>query len=374
MKILLVNPWEDEYLPPPSIGYLQAAVRRWGDDVRAYNLQQALATTEQFDLVGVSFHSFSVRYARQLREHFPGHMICGGHHPSALPQQMLDIGYDQVVIGEGENAIISILQGNRDPIVYADDCRHRYFFGIDEIPIPDYTGINFGGHIGISVITSRGCPFACNFCASSDFWDHKYKMRHPDSVIWEIQQRIREGFTSWIFEDDNFTMNKRRTYDICRQLDGKYLWQCTSRAESLDEDLCHELYRAGCRKIWLGVETLSQTALDRCNKNTTVEKMLSGIANAQRAGIATISLFIVGLPGDTEADILTTRERIRASAITEIGVNIAWILPKTELHRQAKMHGFDDKIYLETGAPFYTFEQNIDTLRAWEYQLMTAKS
>ena len=373
MRVLLINPWEDDYLPPPAIGYLQAAVKHWGVDVRAYNLQQALACNEEFDIVGVSFHSFSVKYARQLRDHFKGHMICGGHHPSALPEQMLGIGYNQVVIGEGENAIIDIMQGNRDEIVNAKDCQHHYFFGINEFPMPDYTGINFGGHIGISVITSRGCPFSCNFCASSDFWKHHYQMRSPDHVVWEIEQRKREGFTTWIFEDDNFTINKKRTYDICSKLDGKLTWQCTSRAETLDADLCAELYRAGCRKIWIGVETLSQPALDRCNKNTTVERMLEGIANAHRAGIATISLFIVGLPGDTAEEIAITRERIHSSAITEIGTNIAWILPGTELHRRAKERGFDDAVYLETGAPYYTYEQSMETLRYWSNQIATAK-
>lgn len=373
MKVLLVNPWADDYLPPPAIGYLQAAVRNWNTEVKSFNLEQALATQESFDIVGVSFHSFSVKYARQLRDKFKGHLICGGHHPSALPDQMLSIGYDQVVIGEGENTMISILQGNKNKIVYGSDWKHRYYFDINSYPIPDYTGINFGGCAGISIITSRGCPFACNFCASSDFWDHKYKMRSPDNVLAEIEQRIREGYTTWIFEDDNFTMNRNRTIEICRHLTGKYLWQCTSRAESLDADLCRELYRAGCRKIWLGVESLSQSALDRCNKHTTVEKMLTGISNAYEAGIPTISLFIVGLPGDTEQDINITAEHIRRSTITEIGVNTAWILPGTEIYRKAKEYGFDEQIFLESGAPYYLYEQTFETLKAWEYKIMTAK-
>jgi anaerobic magnesium-protoporphyrin IX monomethyl ester cyclase len=278
-----------------------------------------------------------------------------------------------VVIGEGENAMISILQGNTNKIIYGLDLRHRYFFDIDSYPVPDYTGINFGGCAGISVITSRGCPFACNFCASSNFWNHKYKMRSAENVLSEIEQRIREGFTTWIFEDDNFTMNRDRTIEICRSLSGKYLWQCTSRAESLDADLCQELHRAGCRKIWLGVESLSQDSLDRCNKHTTVQKMLTGIRNAHEARIPTISLFIVGLPGDTEKSIQITAEQIKRSAITEIGVNIAWILPGTEIYRKAKEYGFDDQVYLESGTPYYTYEQDIETLKSWEYQLMTAR-
>jgi len=371
MKVLLINPWEDDYLPPPAIGYLQAALKHWEAEVSVCNLQQALTMNDEFDLVGVSFHSFSVKYAKLLRSKFKARMICGGHHPSAMPDQMLSIGYDQVVIGEGENAIISIIQGDDSKIISNQD--HKYFFGINEIPIPDYSGISFGGCIGISIITSRGCPFACNFCASSNFWGHKYRMRSAQNVLMEIEQRKSEGYTTWIFEDDNFTLNRERTYEICKGLDGKYLWQCTSRADVLDEDLCHELYRAGCRKLWLGIESLSQDSLDRCNKKTTVDKMLKGIENSYNAGIGSNSLFIIGLPGDTEKDIKLTSERIKGSCITEIGTNIAWIIPKTEIHRKANEQGFDDNIYLESGAPFYTYEQPFSVLENWKNQIKTAK-
>jgi anaerobic magnesium-protoporphyrin IX monomethyl ester cyclase len=367
MRILLINPWKGEYLPPPAIGYLQAVVKRFKIDVTACNYNEALMMNDDYDIIGASFHSFSVRYAKSIRDKFKGHLICGGHHPSALPDQMLAIGYDQVVIGEGERAIIDIINGNTSQKVYGKN------IDIDSIPFPDYTGLPFGGEIGISIITSRGCPYACNFCASSDFWHHRYRMRSADNVLSEIEERKSEGYKYWIFEDDNFTLNLNRTLEICSQLDGQYLWQCTSRAEVLTKDLCKELYRAGCRKLWLGIETLSQESLERCNKQTTVDKMLTGIKNAYEAGIGAMSLFIIGLPRDTQKDIEITREKIRGSYITEIGVNIAWILPGTDIYRKAKEQGFDDNIYLESGAPYYTYEQSLEKLGEWEYLIMTAK-
>ena len=368
MRVLLVNPWEDDYLPPPAIGYLQATIKYWKESVTVCNLRQAMAIEDSFDLVGVSFHSFSVKYARQLRNKFKGRLSCGGHHPSALPEQMISVGYDQVVIGEGENAMIDILQGNKEKIIRN---KALYIYGVNAIPLPDYTGISFSGELGISIITSRGCPFQCSFCASTDFWGHTYRMRDAYFVLNEIEQRLSEGYKTWIFEDDNFTANKKRVFEICAGLDGSHLWQCVSRAEDLTEELCAELYRAGCRKIWVGVESLSQDTLDRCNKNTTVEKILTGISNAVRSGIGVFSLFIVGLPGDTQKDIDLTKEKIRSSAISEIGVNIAWVLPNTELYRIAKEQGFNDEDYLTTGVPYYTYEQNIQTLQNWQQQIMT---
>ncbi len=364
MKVLLINPWDDGVFPPPAIGYLQAVLKYWKIDVTACGINEALLMNDDFDLTGVSFHSLSVRYARQVRDKFKKRLICGGHHPSMLPDQMLKIGYDQVVIGEGEDAIISIIQGNNNDIINGEDYRYKYFASINNIPFPDYTGLKFSGSMGIPIISSRGCPYSCSFCASAIFWHHKYYMRSVDNVLCEIEKRKSEGFKSWMFEDDNFTLNKSRVYEICKGLDSKYLWNCTSRAETLDVKLCKELYRAGCRKIWLGIESLSQAALDRCNKNTTVEKMLTGIQNAKDADIETICQFIVGMPGDTLDEIKETHDKIKKYKLNA-SFHIAQILPGTEIYKKAKEYGFRDDQYLEANIPLYTYEQSIETLNKW---------
>ena len=153
MRVLLINPWIDDYLPPPAIGYLQAALKHWKVDVKVCNLEQAFNIEDNFDLVGVTFHSFSVRFARQIRDKFKCHLVCGGHHPSALPDQMLTIGYDQVVIGEGEDAMIDIIMGNREQKVYSDQVKGKYFNSIDDIPFPDYSGLPNEKIYGINIIS-----------------------------------------------------------------------------------------------------------------------------------------------------------------------------------------------------------------------------
>ena len=358
MRVLLINPWAGEVFPTPAIGYLQSTLKSGGIDVVSTDL---LYGPDDYDLIAVTFHSFSVKHAKGLRDHYKGRLICGGHHPSALPDQMLAIGYDQVIVGEGERAIMEVVNGNASPIIKGEISE------IDSIPFPDYSGLNFWGTMGIPVITSRGCPFVCSLCASTSFWGHKYRMRSVDYVLSEIELRIKQGYDTWMFEDDNFTANKKRAIDICAGIAemGSFSWQCASRAESLDEDLCQALKSAGCKTVWLGVESLSQDSLDRCNKNTTVARMLRGIAIADRFGIETMSQFIIGLPSDTRKDIAITEQNIKRSSIKRKGTNILWILPGTEAHRKAKEKGFSDDIYLESGAPFYTYEQNIDTLKYW---------
>lgn len=358
MRVLLLNPWDGEIFPTPAIGYLQATLKANGIDVTAVDLSGAFK--EQYDFVAATFHSFSVKHARRIREYYKGHLICGGHHPSALPDQMLSIGYDQVIVGEGEKAIVEVINGNTSKIVKGE------LTDINTIPYPDYTGLKFSGEMGIPVISSRGCPFRCNFCASTHFWDHKYRTRSSDNVLNEISLRISQGFKTWMFEDDNFTANKSRAIDICTGISemGKYSWQCASRAESLDDDLCRTLKNAGCSTVWLGIESLSQESLDRCNKNTTVERMVNGIKTAQKYGINTRNQFIVGLPDDTQKNINETVTNLRKYNISA-GGNILWVLPGTEAYSRAKNKGFSDEVYLETGAPFYTYEQSYETLKYW---------
>ena len=358
MRVLLINPWEGEVFPTPAVGYLQSTLKSNGIEVTATDL---LYGSDDYDLVAVTFHSFSVKHAQKIREHYKGRLICGGHHPSALPEQMLSIGYDQVIVGEGEKAIMEVVNGNISKIIKGEISE------IDSIPFPDYSGLNFWGTMGIPVITSRGCPFLCSFCGSTSFWGHKYRMRSAANVLQELELRAREGYKTFMAEDDNFTANKKRALEICSGIAemGVFEWQCASRAESLDEELCRALKLAGCKTVWIGVESLSQDSLDRCNKNTTVEKMLKGIETAERFGIETMSQFIVGLPGDSLKDIQLTVQNIRKSSIKRKGTNILWMLPGTEAYRIAKQKGFSDEIYLQSGAPFYIFEQNIETLKYW---------
>lgn len=363
MKVLLINPYQPGEWAPPPVGYLQGALKHYGVNVIARDLHNAMTDQDHYDIVGVSFHSFSMKYAKQIRNKFKGWLICGGHHVTALPDQLLSIGYDQVVLGEGENAIIDIVRGNKSKVI--KDIEGRYFPNINDIPFPDYSGLEHPDP-RIPIISSRGCPFSCSFCDAPFFWERKYKIRSADNVLSEIEKRKSEGWTKWSFHDDNFLVNKTRLAEICKGLDGKNTWDCQCRAESLTEDVCKLIYNAGCRLVHLGIESFSQGSLDRCGKKTTVDKMIKGIENAYNAGITTMGFFIVGLPGDTIKDIEITYNYRKQSKLSKFGSNILWILPGTEIYRKAKEQGFDDKVYLESGAPFYTYEQSLQTLQTWK--------
>lgn len=358
--------------PNPGIAYIKSATKAFfKDEVNILCEDYKGEIKEGFDLVAVSFHSFSVKTAIRIRDNVKCKLICGGHHPSALPEQMIEIGYDQVVIGEGENIFIDIILGNEDKIVQSGN----EYFNINTYPFPDYTGLNWDKNWGVPIISSRGCVFQCNFCASQRFWNKKWYSRNPDNVIEELKKTIQEGHKTWIFEDDNFTLNKERAINICKEIkkltNGTLDWQCVSRAESLvDDELCIALKDAGCYKVWLGIESLSQDSLDRCNKNTTVEKMCIGMQTANKHDLKTVCQFILGLPGDTEDNIKESSSNIKKYRLEGIATNFAWILPKTKIWEEAKKRGFNDEAYLEGGDLTYNYERSIDELIEWKKILL----
>lgn len=380
MKVLLVNPWQPESFPPPSIGYLQAAIRHCLPEVEvtARDLAPALELMERepFDIVAASFHSFSSKWARLIKSKAgKSRLICGGHHPSSSLGWQLELEGWEVVKGEGEEALVNLIAGTPGKWRFAT---------INDLPFPDYDGL--GGEWRRDdacwpVISSRGCPFECSFCASSAFWNRRWMGRSPGNVLAELENIIRHHrVRSWMFEDDNFTLQPGRAIEICRGIKrlqaehGPMPWQFATRAETLqDEGLVAAILAANGQTAWIGVETLSQPSLDRCRKNTSVSAQLAGIATAEEAGLQTRCQFIVGLPGDMQADIDETCRMIAGSPMTTWGANIAWVLPDTAIHAAAKERGLDDDVYMSHGAPYYTGEQSMETLLAWREQIANAK-
>ncbi|MBT3878898.1 MAG: radical SAM protein [Candidatus Scalindua sp.] len=392
MNVLLINPCKPDIFPPPSLGFLNAYLRqRFSEiNIRLVDIDAALELKEHegpFDIIGVTIHSFALEnvksvFSRLSTLYRNSWWVAGGHHASALPEQMLKLGFDQVVIGPGEIAFEEIIKGNREQKIIGkmpDDSNLLSF--------PDYTGLKglwtlplHQGGRALPVISSRGCPFNCDFCASANFWHRKSFVRKPENVIEEIMYYLKnDKMDSFMFEDDNFTLIPRRAIEICEAIETRIRpyysnlkWQAASRAESLtNDDLCHALVNAGCTHVWLGIESGSQTMLEGCAKGTTTEKMLAGIMNAERYGLRTVGQFIVGLPGETEATIKETEEFILKSKMSVIMVNKPWILPKTNLHTLALNTGFNDEIYFDN-VPFYTIETAGKILDKWVEQLHKA--
>jgi radical SAM superfamily enzyme YgiQ (UPF0313 family) len=231
---------------------------------------------------------------------------------------------------------------------------------------------------GFPVISSRGCVFGCSYCGSSLFWERKWYPRSPENIIEEILSTIdKTGFKRFMFEDDNFTLNSGRAIKVCELIQSKILtkypdvaWECASRASSLkNKELCKAMSGAKCYRVWLGVESGSKKILELCNKATIPDEQMDGIVAANAAGISTIAQFISGLSGETDDTINETVNFIKRAKPSYITCQNAWILPGTELYKQA--YNLKDSIYLSE-VPFFTYENSIEKLTEWNAKIMGA--
>ena len=114
--------------------------------------------------------------------------------------------------------------------------------------------------------------------------------------------------------DDTFTLNKRFVYDFCREIKRrnlKFWWGCTSRVDTLDEELLQTMKDAGCITIFIGVESADQQTLDNMNKNITVAKTENAFKLARKVGIRTIASCVIGMPEDTRSSIQRTIDYVK---------------------------------------------------------------
>ncbi|MEM4662735.1 MAG: radical SAM protein [Candidatus Diapherotrites archaeon] len=158
------------------------------------------------------------------------------------------------------------------------------------------------------LISSRGCPFSCNFCSSSAF-SKKYRERSAGSVLDECYEINELGHDDITFFDDTFTINKRRLLQICAGLSELNInWRCLSRTDTVDKEMLISMYNSGCYQIHFGVESGSQEMLENMNKGTKIEDVKKVFKMCNDVGIETVAFFIVGYPGETEETIEKTKE------------------------------------------------------------------
>lgn len=227
--------------------------------------------------------------------------MVGGPHATCMPHQLTPF-FHKVVIGEGEKAIIEILQGKWiGKLVHCPPIED-----LDTIPFPARHLIptekyhrTVGGEPSAHIITSRGCPFSCAFC--SVVWPKQVRFRSAQNVLAEVQQVIKQyGITAFMVFDETFTLNKKRLSKI---LDGfKRLhikWQCLTRVDQVNRQILEKMKRSGCVQVFYGIESGSQIILDNLGKGTTVEQNAKAIDMTKQVGIPVKASVIVGSPGES---------------------------------------------------------------------------
>ncbi len=184
-----------------------------------------------------------------------------------------------------------------------------------------------------SIITSRGCEFRCSYCIQSRNCEKKgVRYRSVKNVLEEIKYLIARGYIDFHFEDDSFTLDRKRVLQLCKEisrLDSTITWNCETRPDLVDIRLLEVMKSAGCMGIFFGVESFAQTVLNRANRNISVKKMKEGIINAKNLGIKVFASIQIGLPGESKSTIETTIRMLKKLRPWKVGINLATMYPGT---------------------------------------------
>jgi len=187
-----------------------------------------------------------------------------------------------------------------------------------------------------TMISSRGCTFACTFCTSPVFFERRWRARSPVNVVDEIEYVVDEFGTKGIyFRDDEFTLNHRRAIEICNEMLKRKIdvhWTCASRADLLTRSLAQKLRASGCTIFHIGVESGNQEILNAVNKKLALDKARYAFKLCKEVGIKTVGFFIIGLPRESWRTVRKTIEFAKQVDADFAQFTIATPYPGTEFY------------------------------------------
>jgi anaerobic magnesium-protoporphyrin IX monomethyl ester cyclase len=314
------------------------------------------------DIVGISCNSGNMDSARIMTGRLKrkgARVILGGSHPTALPEQSLVYtGADFALSGESELSLVTLLDslargsswtaipslawGSND--IIRVNPRGGLMPDIDTLPIPDRSLLDKSQYFGDVILTGRGCPHDCAYCASKTIWGKRVRLRGVQSIIDELKileaqaqadQAGRPGSRVVKIVDDTFTVNKSRTKllleaIIAENLNG-FEYTAGVRADTLDAELVDLMGRANIKRVTLGVESGSPKILKAIRKGETNEEVIRAVGLLREAGIRSHAFFMIGFPDETSEDIDLSKELINSARPDYVEVNMVTPYPGTDL-------------------------------------------
>lgn len=364
--------------PPLGLGYLAAVLRREGfkvriidDMVENLSFEALIKRLKNSIMVGITsttptFNS-ALKYARKIKEALPDiFVVLGGVHVTFRPLDAAKNDFvDAVCVGEGEETIVEIAEkveaGRKledvKGVVYkseneiVDNGPRGFIRDLDSLPFPAYDLMPleryslFGERLEqFPMITSRGCPFACRYCSSSLFMGHRFRVRSAQNVVDEIEWLISEFNAKHIaFGDDTFTLSRRRVEAICDEIRRRGIdveWSCSSRVDTINEDMVKKMRDAGCSAIYFGVESASPRILDFYRKKIDLEKVRRAVTLAKKYGIKVICSFIIGAPMERKEDMEATLKLALKLDPDYAQFSVLTPYPGTEIFDEAERKGW----------------------------------
>jgi radical SAM superfamily enzyme YgiQ (UPF0313 family) len=208
-----------------------------------------------------------------------------------------------------------------------------------------YPPVHIRGKKVAHLLTSRGCPFQCTFCETKLTFGRSFRYHSTERVIEDIEKLIRQGYASFQFYDDIFTINKKRVENLCRAIierKWKIDWMCFTRTNCVSNELLALMKKSGCYLIVYGGESGDDELLKLIKKALTVKQNFEGIRLARKNKILTLSSFMLGLPTETREQTLKTIQFALDSGLDYAVFPICEPYPGTELWVDAQKYGTFD--------------------------------
>lgn len=222
-----------------------------------------------------------------------------------------------------------------------------------------------------TVQMSFGCPFRCTFCVAATLG---YKYRSVDNVLEELRHVAGLGIREVFFTDFTFEARRSNALELCRRMALENIdltWTCSSRANTLDEELLAAMKRAGCHTLLIGVESGDEEILKTYSKGVSKDDVRRAFALCRRLGIRTLGHFIIGLPGETEDTVLETLRFAKELDCDFASFNIAVPALGTPLREKAVKNGWlkDTVLEFDSSASFPVIETpEFSKEQAWRWR------
>jgi anaerobic magnesium-protoporphyrin IX monomethyl ester cyclase len=288
-------------------------------------------------------------------------LVTGGPLPTTNPEDFLK-HFDIVVIGEGEETMLELVNhknGNTRlskirGIAYKDKGKTKFteprplIENLDAIPFPnralfdnqaykDYYSKKFG-YTTTSVITSRGCPFICDFCSRPVF-GNTFRARSATNIVDEVEEVLKLGYERIWFADDCFTLSRKRLLRICDEITRRKIkvnWECLSRVDTVDRETTTRMKQAGCTRVFFGIESGNDDVLSLMKKQITTRRARKAVEVTKESGIKVGAFFILGYPGETSKTILDTVRYASALPLDYLSYTMPYPIPGTSLYDRVK--------------------------------------
>jgi len=359
--------------PPLGLGYVAAYLKHHGVsvdlvDCTFLNQQEALERIRRSKpkIIGIqsmfSMKNKSLELARILREHCQL-LVAGGPMPTTRPEDFLR-DFDVVVVGEGEQTMLDLVRqvenGDEPDNVKGIACLDKssgkirctpprsFIADLDSVPFPSrelfdndayrsYYSRRFG-YTTTSIITSRGCPFTCDFCSRPVF-GNEIRTRTETNIADEVETVRSLGYDRVWFADDCFTLNRNRLLRVCNELIKRRLgigWECLSRVDTVDREVAEKMKKAGCLRVFFGIESGNDSILAIMKKQITVKQADEAVRVFKETGIQVGAFFILGYPGETDRTILDTIRFASSLSLDYLSFTLPYPIPGTPLFERLR--------------------------------------